>query len=154
MLCGKIKFRELRMYDTAHALALESYKLVSLLPAIEHDNLASQIRRAACSLSLNIAEGTGCISYRSFLSFLVFAYRSALELDAALRICIDLKYFPNNEHLNFIDHLDKFTRQLYKYMECIDRTAETRRTARNASYYQQMKVNIDDDQQRRNQGNT
>jgi four helix bundle protein len=45
------------VYKVAGELILESYKLMTLLPADEKYSLVSQIKRAALSIKLNIAEG-------------------------------------------------------------------------------------------------
>lgn len=52
-------FRDLRVWEKAHLLALESYKVTNDFPRAEMFGLTSQIRRAAVSIAANIAEGCG-----------------------------------------------------------------------------------------------
>ncbi|HTK59899.1 MAG TPA: four helix bundle protein, partial [Candidatus Baltobacteraceae bacterium] len=44
--------------EKAHAVVLKTYRLTSLFPADEKYGLVSQMRRAAVSISANLAEGT------------------------------------------------------------------------------------------------
>lgn len=50
-------FRELEVWQEAHKLTLEIYKLTEKLPRSEQFGLISQIRRASVSVESNIAEG-------------------------------------------------------------------------------------------------
>ena len=93
-------------------------------------NLVSQLRRAATSIPLNVAEGSGCISFRSFLNFVCFAYRSALEIDAALKLCKDLGYIDDKQHDAVHDKFDGLVRQLYGYMKYLERKADERKGVR------------------------
>lgn len=52
-------FRDLDVWKIAHDLTLDIYKLTSGFPKEERYDLVSQIRRAAVSVELNIAEGQG-----------------------------------------------------------------------------------------------
>jgi four helix bundle protein len=55
--------------------------------------LANQIRRAAVSVALNIAEGKGGGSDRQFRRFLRISLRSHNEVVAGIKIAIALGYF-------------------------------------------------------------
>jgi four helix bundle protein len=50
-------YRDLRVWQVAMDLAVESYRLGELLPSRERFGLVAQIRRAATSVPANIAEG-------------------------------------------------------------------------------------------------
>ena len=52
-------FESLEFYQDSLKLLNASYKLAGNLPNYERYNLSDQLRRAACSISLNIAEGYG-----------------------------------------------------------------------------------------------
>lgn len=54
--------------------------------------LISQIRRAAVSIALNIAEGSGNNSGKEFQRYLEIALRSDYEVIACLEIAVRLKY--------------------------------------------------------------
>ena len=76
---GKARFEELRFYQTAMTLLKAAYKLAEQLPDSEKYNLASQLRRAALSTPLNIAEGYGRYHFPDRLRFFYYARGSLLE---------------------------------------------------------------------------
>ena len=49
-------FESLQFYQDSLKLLKASYKLAGKLPNYERYNLSDQLRRAACSISLNIAD--------------------------------------------------------------------------------------------------
>jgi four helix bundle protein len=75
------------------------YKFSALLPSAEKYGLISQIRRAVCSIPLNISEGAGCESQKEFRLFLEYAHRSThevltiLDLVERLKLC-EIKRIP------------------------------------------------------------
>ena len=52
-----LNHQKLNVYATSKAFVLECYKLTNVLPAEEKFGMITQIRRAALSVHLNIAEG-------------------------------------------------------------------------------------------------
>ena len=64
--------------------AVAVYQLAASLLEEEKYNLASQLRRAASSAPLNIAEGCGTATNAEFGRFLSYAYRSLKEAVTAL----------------------------------------------------------------------
>ena len=52
-------FESLKFYQDSLKLLKASYKLAGDLPNYERYNLSDQLRRASCSILLNIAEGYG-----------------------------------------------------------------------------------------------
>jgi four helix bundle protein len=127
MLCGKLDYTKLEIYELSHQFVLHLYNDVCpSFPADESNNLTSQIKRAVVSLPLNIAEATGCMSFRTCLNFLSFSFRSCKELEAALRLCRDLKYINDPQYFDTNERLDKVKRKLYKYMEYIQGQADKR----------------------------
>ena len=76
-------FEDLRCYQLALKLLEAAYKLAATLPGCEKYNLASQIRRAALSTLLNIAEGYGRYHYLDKLRFFYIARGSLSETRSA-----------------------------------------------------------------------
>jgi four helix bundle protein len=68
-----------------HTVAI--YEFLAHLPAVERHNLADQLRRAATSVPLNIAEACGSTTNREFGVFLGYAYRSLQETITGLELC-------------------------------------------------------------------
>jgi four helix bundle protein len=50
------------------------------------------MRRAACSIALNIAEGYGRESLKNYIQFLKVSRGSLLELETCIQIAINLNY--------------------------------------------------------------
>lgn len=85
-------FEDLECYQLAMKVFHEGYRIASLLPPEEKYNLADQLRRAATSAVLNIAEGYGRYHYLDSLRFYYIARGSIMETLSALIVCDDQKY--------------------------------------------------------------
>lgn len=73
------KFERLEVWQLAIEYADLCYAIAEKLPKREEDNLASQMRRAAVSVTLNIAESSACQTDPEQARFLAMAIRSLLE---------------------------------------------------------------------------
>jgi four helix bundle protein len=93
----QLKHKSLEVYKAARELTTEVYKLSKNLPAEEKFNMVQQIRRAALSVKLNLAEGSTRKSDIERKRYLEVARGSIVELDAALETAIDLNYFTIEE---------------------------------------------------------
>lgn len=71
---------------------LECYKLTATFPADERFGMVAQIRRAALSVYLNIAEGASRRSAIERKRFFEIARGSVIEVDSALGIAAELDY--------------------------------------------------------------
>jgi four helix bundle protein len=91
------RFEDLEVYRKARESRKKIFALIKRLPADEKFNLVSQMRRAATSLTNNIAEGHGRFHYQENIQFLRQARGSLEELMDDLNICIDEQYFPEAE---------------------------------------------------------
>ena len=89
---GKRGFEDLDAYKLALDVVEEAYRVSKSLPADEKYNLISQIRRAAVSVTLNIAEGYGRYHYLDTLRFYYFARGSLEEVLSAFILCDKLGY--------------------------------------------------------------
>jgi len=85
-------FEKLIVYQKARAFRKRLYRLAKLLPDIEKFGLASQIRRAAVSLTNNIAEGHGRWQLQENIRFCRNARGSLQELLDDINVCIDEQY--------------------------------------------------------------
>jgi four helix bundle protein len=90
-------FEDLEVYQIAGELRKAMYRVNRRLPSFEKFELGSQIRRAAVSLTNNIAEGHGRFHYLEQLKFCLNARGSLEELIDDLNICADESYLPTGE---------------------------------------------------------
>ncbi len=91
-------FEDLKVWQEARILRKRIYKLTALLPEVERYVLFPQMRKAAVSVTNNIAEGHGSQSYKHNISYLNRSRGSVLELQDDLTTCEDQNYFKK-EHL-------------------------------------------------------
>ncbi len=77
-------YRDLKVWQKAMELVVESYRLTKLLPRSELFGLVSQIQRAAVSIPANIAEGHGREHLGDYLRSLSIANGSLMELETHL----------------------------------------------------------------------
>ncbi len=90
-------FEDLIIYKEAREFRKKILSLVRRLPSEEKYNLAAQMRRAATSLTNNIAEGHGRFHYQENIQFLRVARGSLEELLDDLNLCLDERYFTGAE---------------------------------------------------------
>ncbi|MDZ4657689.1 MAG: four helix bundle protein [Bythopirellula sp.] len=91
-------FRNLEVWQVAHQLALEVYRITKEFPSDERFGLTSQLRRAASSIGANLAEGCGRGSDADFARFVQISMGSASELEYHLILSRDLAYLDKNLH--------------------------------------------------------
>ncbi len=89
------KFENLRVWQLALEYADLMYRLAEGLPMNEQYNLASQLIRAATSITLNIAEGSTGQSDSEQRRFLSMALRSLIETVACQRLIARRNYISD-----------------------------------------------------------
>ena len=106
-------YRELRVYQESYIQAMEIYRLTEKFPKTEQYGLTSQIRRAATSIPLNIAEGYGKLETgHEVLRFLSMARGSSAEMEVLLSFSKDLGYLSENEYSEFIARQEQVGKML------------------------------------------
>jgi len=85
-------FRDLLVWQKAHAFVLEVYRFTESFPDREKFGLSHQMRRAAVSIPANIAEGFGKRSHSEKARFLNIAEGSLEECRYYLILAHDLGY--------------------------------------------------------------
>lgn len=89
---GQRGFEDLECYQLALQVLREVYRVVKRLPPEERYNLAHQMRKAAASVVLNIAEGYGRYHYLDRLRFYYIARGSLNETLSGFVICDEVGY--------------------------------------------------------------
>ena len=91
-------FTEMPVWQSAHKLVLLVYRVTDGFPREEQYALTSQIRRAAVSVSSNIAEGFGRQHSRDKAQFYYNSRGSLYEVENQSLIARDLGYLPADSH--------------------------------------------------------
>src|SRR5438876_485388 len=90
-------FEDLEVYQVAREFRKAVYRVAKRLPEEEKFGLASQIRRAAVSLTNNIGEGHGRFHFLEQIKFMLQARGSLEELLDDLNVCEDEAYLAAQE---------------------------------------------------------
>ena len=90
-------FEDLEVYQVAREFRKMIYRVAKRLPDVEKFGLVSQIRRAAVSLTNNVAEGHGRYHYLEQIKFMLQSRGSLEELIDDLNVRSDEEYLPNTE---------------------------------------------------------
>ena len=90
-------YRDLIAWQKAMELVENVYKVTREFPKEEVFGLTSQIRRAAVSVTSNIAEGFGRQSYKDKNNFYQMAFGSIIEVRNQLLISRDVGYTDNSD---------------------------------------------------------
>ena len=93
----QLSHTKLNVFSTSQELALQCYKMTSQFPDSEKFAMISQIRRAALSVHLNIAEGCSRKSKADRKRFYEIARGSLIEIDTAIGIANKLNYASTEE---------------------------------------------------------
>ena len=108
-------YRDLTEWQKAMELVIESYRLAAQLPSHEVYRLASQLRRAAVSISANIAEGNGRLHRGEYAHHLSIPRGSLTELETLVDITCRLDYLRADELTStreLIDHVGRMLTRL------------------------------------------
>jgi len=90
-------FEDLEVYKTAREFRKAMYAVNRRLPDFEKYDLGSQIRRAAVSLTNNMAEGHGRFHYPDQIRFFLHSRGSLEELVDDLNVCLDENYLSSDQ---------------------------------------------------------
>ena len=101
---------KLKVWERAIDFVIEIYKLTEHFPKEEIYGLTSQMRRAAVSISSNIAEGAGRRSKAELRKFLAIAQGSISELETQIIISSKLGFCVAPESL--LSELDEISRMV------------------------------------------
>ena len=109
---GKIQsFTDLKVWQEGHILVIMVYKITKGFPKEEIYSMIDQMRRAASSITANIAEGFGRQSYKEKLQFYYTAQGSLTELKNFILIAKDVGYL-NRKDFNSLADQANLTHQI------------------------------------------
>ena len=105
-------FERLDVWQVSRTFVKDIYVLLRTFPDFEAYNITSQIRRAAVSVSLNIAEGSTRNSLKEQSRFTEIAYGSLLEVYCSLLLAKDLNYIREDDLRNVSDKVKELSNKL------------------------------------------
>lgn len=88
---------KLNVFITGKNLVLSCYRVSKLLPPEERFNMVQQLRRAALSIQLNIAEGSSRKSNIERRRFYEISRGSLIEIDAIFDLAVELEYLNTKD---------------------------------------------------------
>ena len=100
-------FQDLQVWQKAHQLVLDVYRMSRGFPSSEIYGLTSQLRRAAVSIPANIAEGFRKRGKADKARFLNIAQGSLEEVRYYLILSKDLSYADVTEQLTLAEEISK-----------------------------------------------
>jgi four helix bundle protein len=112
-------FQDLIVWQKAHQFVLNVYSYTQKFPREELFGLTSQFRRAAVSITANIAEGFKKRSVRDKANFLNIAQGSIEECRYYLILSQDLKYGDSRQ---LLQSLDEISRMLNAYRAALSKS--------------------------------
>lgn len=90
-------FEQLEVWKESQNLAVYIYQVTKKFPKDEMFAITNQLRRAASSISANIAEGFGRLSPKDKVHYYVMAYGSLLEVKNFLYLSTKLEYLSDQD---------------------------------------------------------
>lgn len=112
-------FRDMDVWQKAHYLSVEVFRLTNPLPRSEDYALTSQLRRSSNSISANIAEGFGRTTKKDKNYFYTVARGSAYETQNHLLYGNGVDYFDLETTESLISEYDDMIHQLNKIMKSL-----------------------------------
>ncbi|MEX2309842.1 MAG: four helix bundle protein [Pirellulales bacterium] len=119
---GKINMRDfhgLMVWQKAHTLTLNVYRLTKRFPDDERFGLISQLRRSAASVPANLAEGCGRGGEQEFARFVQIAMGSAAEVEYHLLLAKDLGYLADADFDTLKNTIEEVKRMLASLLRTV-----------------------------------
>ena len=114
-------FEDLEIWQQAHQLTVEVYKLARQFPADERFRYTDQICRASSSIPTNIAEGTGRYGKQDFKHFLYIARGSLEETKYLSLLGKDLGFLGYEDYNDLRDRCDSVGKLLNALINSLKR---------------------------------
>ena len=118
-------YKELKVWQRSYQLCLEIYKITKGFPDEEKYGITSQLRRAAVSVSSNIAEGYGRKTTPEYIQFLYIAYGSTCEMETQILLSGDLGYITTGKLEMLIEGIREVERMLKALIKSLENKHST-----------------------------
>jgi four helix bundle protein len=115
-----LSHKNLEVYKFSLELVKEIYKHTKLFPKEEQFVLVTQLRRAAISVSSNLAEGAARLSSKEKKRFYEIARASLVEIDTQIEISLMLEYLRKENIVDFEKYEESVFRMLSKMISNLE----------------------------------
>lgn len=109
------------VWQKAMECSVQVFNLSSLLPSSEDYGLTSQLRRAANSISANIAEGFGRTTNKDKSNFYIFSRGSAFETQSHLIYGQEVGYFENTKVEQMLSSYNELIHELNRILKSLEK---------------------------------
>ena len=106
------RFEKLDVWQKAVDFAHGVYRATSRFPAEERFGLTSQMRRAAVSISSNVAEGSARSSKKDFAHFVEIGYGSLMEVVSQLQVACQQAWLKQTDRDELYARAEELARML------------------------------------------
>lgn len=113
------RFEKLEIWHESIKYSKNIYKISETLPNNEQFGLKPQIKRAALSISSNIAEGSGSASSKDFSRFLDIAIKSTIETVSQLLFGKEMNYFIEKDVLVLYDQAELLIKRIQSFKKSL-----------------------------------
>lgn len=110
---------KLEVWQLAHQLTLDVYRVSNTFPSSELYGLTSQLRRSASSVPTNIIEGQGRQYKKEFIQFLFIAKASLDETNYQLFLAKELNYITSEEYKELYETCTRIKMMLFKLIKSL-----------------------------------
>ncbi len=108
-------YKKLIVWERAHLLAVNVYKITKRFPKEELYGITSQIRRAVISIPTNIVEGSGRLTSKEFSRYLSIAAGSASEVEYLIMLSKELAFINEQESNPLLTEIDEIKKMLHSF---------------------------------------
>jgi len=113
--------RKYEVFQLADQLVLEVYRVTPKFPKSELFGLTGQMRRAASSIPMNLAEGAARAGAKEFAQFVNVAIGSCEEVRYQLHLAEALGYVPKAEQQRLDNRYESVKKMLAKLFGAVSR---------------------------------
>ncbi len=106
------KYRKVIVWEKAHKLTLDIYRLTSTFPRSEMYGITSQLRRSTSSVPANIVEGYSRGGTKQYINFLTIANGSLAETSYFLLLAYELDYIKEKEYIKLEEKCEEIGKML------------------------------------------
>ncbi len=113
------RFEGLEIWQLARSYSAQIYEVTARFPQHERHGLADQLNRAANSVALNIAEGSGQDTDAQFSRYLGIANGSVCEVISGLFLALDRGYIDKATQARLYDEGDRIIRTITNFRKAL-----------------------------------